>query len=114
MALDRLPHGGRGAGRVGQLAQAVRAGRGVRRDQGAAQPCGFTGRDNEGCGTDRAKSPGGDPLDPGQRGRLEFQPVQELGHRGFRPLDLGEHAVEVVADQPGQAQRAAEPWQPGP
>ena len=96
-------------GRVGQLAQAVRAGRGVRRDQGAAQPgLAFAGRDDKGCGTGRAKSPGGDPLDPGQRGRLEFQPAQELGHRGFRPLDLDEHAVEVVADQPGQPQAGGE------
>ena len=28
--------------------------------------------------------------------------------RGFRPLDLGEHAVEVVADQPGQPQAGGE------
>ena len=94
-------------GRVGQLAQAVGAGGGVGGHQGAAQPgLGVAGGDDEFRfrRATRRDGGGGDPLDPGQRGRVPFQPAQELADRGGRPLDLGEYPVEVVADQSGQAQ----------
>ncbi len=92
-------------GRVAELAQAVRAGRGVRRHQGAAQPrARVAGGDDEFRRSSWRDGHGGDALDPGQRRRVPLQLAQELADRGGRPLDLGEHPVEVVADQPGQAQ----------
>ena len=46
----------------------------------------------------------GDPLDPGQRGRVPFQQEEEFADHRHWPFDLDEHPVEVVADEPGQAQ----------
>ena len=45
----------------------------------------------------------GDPLDPGERGRIRLQNPEKLPHHPRRTFDLGEHPVDVVADQ------AAEP-----
>ena len=50
-----------------------------------------------------------DPVDPRQRRRLLLQQDQEPGHRRRVALDLGEHAVGVVADQPGQAEPGGQP-----
>ena len=75
--------------RVGELAQAVGAGRGVGGDQGPARagagPLAAMAKDVSPLGVTAVR---GDPLDAGQRGRVAFQLAQELGDRrrtGLRP-----------------------------
>ncbi len=87
---------------IRDLGQAVRAGRGVSRNQRPPLAASLAGRDRE---RRRAAGPhrrGGDPLDPGQRRRLAGQRAQECLHGRGRSLDLGEYPVHVVADQPAE------------
>ncbi len=56
----------------------------------------------------------GDPLDPGEGRRVPLKRAQELGHRRRRALDLGEHPVDVVADQPGEAEPGRQRVHEGP
>ena len=90
--------------RVRQLGQAVVTGRGVGRDQRAAAAGVVAGDDRE------PRRPGGGhrrrrhPVHPGHRRRLSLQQPQKLLNACCRALDLCEHAIDVVADPPGQAQ----------
>ncbi len=94
--------------RVRQFGQAVVTGRAVGRDQRAA-PAGVVAGDDREPGR-----PGGGhrrrrhPVHPGQRRRLRLQQAQKLLNACCRALDLCEHAIDVVADPPGQAQPGGE------
>jgi len=86
-------------GRVDQLAQAVDAGRGVRRDQRPAPAARGARRDDEAAVAGGRHRIGGHPLDDRQRRSALAQRGDELPDGTRRSLRLGKDAVDVVAHE---------------
>ena len=101
--------------RVEQLGQAVGAGRAVGRDRGPrlAARAGSRGSRSRARPAPRRCS-ADDPLDRGQRRRLERQPGEEALDGLGRRLDLDHHAARVVEHVAGHAQLAGQPVDVGP
>ena len=89
-------------GRVAELTQAVRAGRGVRRDERGARAVRGARGDREGGVADGGERADVDARHHGQRGRALTQRGDEPRQRGGRSLGLDQHPRLVVADEPGQ------------
>ena len=100
--------------RVEQLGQAVRAGRGVGRDQRLGLARAGAGSDLEAGLAPRPSSFGRDALDRGQRRRLGGQALEEARDRLRRPLHLEQDAALVVEDEAAEAQLGGEPVDVGP
>ena len=88
-------------GRVGQLGQAVGAGRGVRGDRRPLPAGRGTGHDGEPGDAGGRQRDAGDLLDHREHRRPVPQRGHEGVHRAGRALRLGDHTVRVVADVPG-------------
>ena len=88
--------------RIEQLGEAVGAGRAVRSDRRARLAAGRALADREAALAELLERLGRDPLDRGERRRLERQPGQEALDRVGRRLHLDHHAARVVQHVAGQ------------
>ncbi len=96
-------------GRIGQLGQAVGAGRDVRRDQRAAPPA-LRRRDDE-LGATPARAAGSvvDRLDPGQRRSVGAQPAAEVGQPLIREPSTSTITPSAGVAAPSRTGRARGP-----
>ncbi len=100
--------------RVEQLGQAVVARRDVGRHEGPGARGAAARHDGEPAGAGDRDPLAPELVDAGGPGRLGHEAGQEFVERGQGPFDLGEDALGVVADVPGQAEAAGDAVHMGP